>query len=297
MKISIIGIGRLGGALAIALSRKGFQVENLFVRRTESAAEVAGFITPAPRVLKTGELSAITSDVVFIAVRDSEIEKAAGDLAPSFINLRKKPFVFHTSGSLSSKSLGKLKEIGCKVASVHPLVSISDALLSANRFENVFFCLEGEPEAVETAREIVESLGGKAFSIETEFKTLYHAAAVTACGHLVAVVDTALEMLAECGLSESEGREILLPLIKSTVENLETQTTARALTGTFARADLETLRRQIETINENASPEALEIYLQLGRRSLHLAEREGANREKLAEMQKIISLAEKKIKC
>ena len=42
-------------------------------------------------------------------------------------------------------------------------------------------------KAVEAAKKIVDALGGKSFSIETKYKTLYHASAVTACGHLVAV--------------------------------------------------------------------------------------------------------------
>ncbi len=296
MKISIIGIGRLGGALAIALAEKGFEIENLIGRKTESAKKIAEFIAPKPNILKTGELSKISSDAIFITTQDSEIVKVAENLAK---NLRNKPFVFHTSGSLSSEKLEELKEIGCPVASLHPLVSVSDALLGANHFEGAYFCIEGDEQAVQAAKEIVEKLGGKSFSIETKFKTLYHASAVAACGHLVALVDVALEMLEKCSLSEENAREILLPLVKSTIENLKTQTTAQALTGTFARADLETLRRQIAVLSENVSAEAFEVYLQLGQRSLHLAklQQNGASGEKIDEMRKIISLAKNNFKC
>jgi predicted short-subunit dehydrogenase-like oxidoreductase (DUF2520 family) len=296
MKISIIGIGRLGGALAIALAEKGFEIENLIARKTESAKKIAEFIAPKPNILKIDELSKISSGIIFITTQDSEIVKVAENLAE---NLKNKPFVFHTSGSLSSEKLVKLKEIGCSVASLHPLVSISEASLGARRFAGAFFCIEGDEEAVRTAKEIVEKLGGKSFSIETKFKTLYHASAVTACGHLVALVDVALEMLKECELSEQNAREILLPLIESTVENLQIQTTAQALTGTFARADVETLRRQIAVLSEKVSDEAFEVYLQLGQRSLHLAElqQNGASGEKIEEMRKIISLAKNNFKC
>ncbi len=295
MKISIIGIGRMGGALAIALSKNGFEIKNLFVRSPEKTRRIAGFITPEPNILIFDELSAvIDSDVILIVVQDSEIEKVGEKLAGKLIG---KPFVFHTSGSLSSDILNKLKEIGCKTGSLHPLVSISDAVSGAESFKDVFFCVEGDAEAVAVEKEIVEKLGGKSFSIETKYKTLYHAAAVTACGHLVALVDVALEMLQRCSLDESSAREILLPLIKSTIENLEQQRTAAALTGTFARADAETLRRQIAALTENVSPEALDIFLRLGQRSLHLAEKQGANLEKLGEMQKNISLAKKNLRC
>ena len=294
MKISIIGIGRLGGALAIALAKKGYEIENLVARKKENAGKIAGFIVPKPKILLSEKLNKITSDIIFITTQDFEIENVADSLAQ---NLQNKTFVFHTSGSLSSEILSKLKEIGCKIGSIHPLVSISDAVLGAERFKDAYFCVEGDDEAVKIAKEIVENLGGKSFSIETKYKTLYHASAVTACGHLVAVIDVALEMLEKCGLDEAAGREILLPLVKSTVKNLEHQTTARALTGTFARADAETLQRQIAILSENVSVEALEVYLQLGERSLHLAEARGADPEKIAEMQKIIGLAKKNFKC
>ena len=74
---------------------------------------------------------------------------------------------------------------------MHPLVSVSDAFLGAERFAGVYFCIEGEAAAVAAATSLAISLGGKAFSIPTDSKPLYHAAAVTASGHLVAVTDAA----------------------------------------------------------------------------------------------------------
>jgi predicted short-subunit dehydrogenase-like oxidoreductase (DUF2520 family) len=126
---------------------------------------------------------------------------------------------------------------------------------------------------------------------------LYHASAVTACGHLVALIDAAIEMLTKCGLDEKSAQQTLLPLIKSTVENLETQTPAEALTGTFARADVATFEKHLDALGENVSQELLEIYLQLGARSLHLAEKQGADAEGLKAIGKKISLAKKNFKC
>jgi predicted short-subunit dehydrogenase-like oxidoreductase (DUF2520 family) len=294
-KISIIGVGRLGGALAIALSRSGFAVENLVVRNQETANKISGFIEPKPLIAGLENLSLISSDIIFITTQDSEIEAVAESLkgklgAP-------KPFIFHTSGALSSEILKPLRETGCPTGSIHPLVSLSDARLGAERFTDAYFCVEGDTGAVDAAREIVAALGGKSFSIETKYKTLYHASAVTACGHLVALVDVALEMLKKCGLSGAEAKETLLPLIKSTVENLEAQTLPAALTGTFARADYQTFEKHLATLSENVSPEAQEIYLQLGARSLHLAEEQGAEKESLRKIGDKISLAKKNFKC
>jgi predicted short-subunit dehydrogenase-like oxidoreductase (DUF2520 family) len=291
MKISIIGIGRVGGALAIALAKNGYEIENLVARKKENAEKIAEFIKS--NILTENQFNQISSDIVFITTQDFEIENAAKSLAA---NLTIKPIIFHTSGSLSSEVLQNLKEIGCQTGSIHPLVSISDSSLGAERFKDAYFCVEGDDEAVKIAEEIVENLGGKSFSIETKYKTLYHASAVTACGHLIALIDVAIEMLTKCGLDEKNAQEILLPLIKSTVENLSTQTTAAALTGTFARADVETLEKHLEVLQEDVSTEALEVYLQLGNRSAHLAEVQGASAENLKKMREKISLAKKNLK-
>lgn len=292
MKISVIGVGRLGGALALALSEKGFEIENLFTRRKEKAEKLAEITNS--KILTGDEFEKIESDLILIVTQDSEIPKVADHLAEK---LTTKPTVLHTSGSLSSGILRKLKENGCNVGSLHPLVSISEPFLGKSRFENAFFCVEGDGEAIEAAKKIASALGGKSFSIETKYKTLYHASAVTACGHLVALEDAAIEMLSKCNLGENESKEILLPLIESTIQNLKSQTTFEALTGTFARADVETFERHLEMLEREVSGEALEIYLLLGLRSLRLAEKQGADSERLEKIREKISLAKNKLKC
>jgi len=291
MKISIIGIGRVGGALAIALAKNGCEIENLVARKKENAEKIAEIIKS--KILTENEFNQIFSDIIFITTQDFEIENVGKSLADKLLN---KPTVFHTSGSLSSEVLQNLKKIGCQTGSIHPLVSISDTRLGAERFQDAYFCVEGDDEAVKIAKKIIENLGGKSFSIETKHKTLYHASAVMACGHLVALIDVAIEMLTKCGLDEKDAQGILLPLIKSTIENLSTQTTAAALTGTFARADVETLEKHLEVLSENVSAEVLEVYLQLGNRSAHLAEVQGASAENLKKMREKLSLAKKNLK-
>jgi predicted short-subunit dehydrogenase-like oxidoreductase (DUF2520 family) len=291
MRISFVGLGRIGGALALALAEKGFEIENLITRHRENAAKISQKTNA--KILSYDETALISSDVVFITTRDFEIEAVAGKLAE---NLKNKPVIFHTSGSLSSEILRELKMDGCKTGSLHPLVSVSDAFLGKKNFKGAYFCVEGDAEAITTAKKIIEKLEGNFFSVKTEYKTLYHASAVTACGHLVALIDTAIEMLAGCGLEKSEAQKVLLPLVESTVENLKTQTPAEALTGTFARADVETFHRHLKTLQENVSGEVLETYLQLGLRSAHLAQERNTSRENFEKMRREILLAKKNFK-
>ncbi|MGI9036390.1 MAG: Rossmann-like and DUF2520 domain-containing protein, partial [Pyrinomonadaceae bacterium] len=228
--VSIIGVGRLGGALALALSKKNYAVRQLVAHRKD-VSKIAGLISPAPQILSFGELEKIDSEVIFIAAPDALIRATAEKLAEK---LKHEPFVFHASGALSSEILESLQKKNCPTGSIHPLISVSDSAAGAENFKNAFFCVEGEPRAVALAEQIVARLKGKSFSIPTEFKTLYHAAAVTASGHLTALFSVAVEMLADCGLPDAEAQKILFPLVGSTVKNLARQTPAQALTGTFA---------------------------------------------------------------
>jgi predicted short-subunit dehydrogenase-like oxidoreductase (DUF2520 family) len=293
LSVSIIGIGRVGGALALALSKKKYRINYLVARDFKKAANLALNLNKTTKIISPDELDKINSDIIFITTQDSEIQKVAERLAEK-ITVR--PFVFHTSGALSSEILENLTSIGCQTGSIHPLVSISEAFLGSLRFANSYFCIEGNADAVKVAEKIVSDLDGNPFSIATKFKTLYHASAVTACGHLVALIDTAIEMMTKCGLETADAQKILLPLIKSTVENLSIQTTAQALTGTFARADSDTFEKHLETLEKNVSDEVIEIYLQLGMRSTHLAERQNISIERIEKIREKIMLAKKKLK-
>lgn len=291
--VSIIGIGRAGGALALALARKVYRIENLVSRDQRKTEPIADEIEPRPRVLSEGDLSGISSEIIFITTQDTEVQSVAKKLAAE---LAYGPFVFHTSGSLSSEALSDLKEAGCETGSIHPLVSISDARRGSERFGGVYFCVEGTPKAVELAENIAAELGGNPFTIETRHKALYHAAAVMSAGHVTALIDAAFETMAKCGLNPATAKNVLLPLIRSTVENLEILSPESALTGTFARADTETFEAHMKAL-ENAVPaDIVEIYLLLAARSLDLAQRNGVGSERIGPLRKKVLMAKKEIR-
>ncbi len=283
--VSIIGAGRLGSALAIALEKRGYDIKALVARKLENASRAAKLINSSTLVLSSERLPELPpSDLVFIVTPDPEIRLTAERLA-TLTNFDSNTIFLHTSGSLSSEILQNLREAGAKTGSLHPLVAVSDSQSGAEKFAGAFFCIEGEPEAVEIAKKIVADLGGNAFSIATEYKALYHAAAVMAAGHLVALFDAASEALSNCGIEKTNAEKILLPLIHSAIENLSAQTPEKALTGTFARADIETMERHLAALQKQ-NPDILLIYGLLGLRSIKLAAARGVDQSKLAEMRR-----------
>jgi len=289
--VSIIGAGRLGTALALALSVKGYAIDAVVSRRRQDARRAARMIGPATKLLTMSQLSALPpSKILFITTVDDAIDSVAGRIAVAIKKSGQGRVALHTSGALSSDSLIKLRDIGFRVGSMHPLVSISDPHAGAKSLSLARFCIEGEPQAVRVARSIVRVLGGKGFSIKTSDKALYHAAAVMSSGHVVALFDIATEILTNCGLTKTQAKAALLPLLKSTIENLQHHTPSRALTGTFARADTATVIKHLEALGTNAEAGALAAYKLLGLRSLQLARESGAD---LANIKKIRQILQK----
>ena len=288
--VSIIGIGRVGGALAIALARAGFVVEKLVHRDGSVARSVAGLLPATVELVASSEeLPDIDSEIILITTPDPEIAGVAESLVG---RLTKGSVVLHTSGSLSSEAISPLARAGYFTGSMHPLVSVSEAISGAENFKGAFFCVEGHAAAVEGAESIANALAGRPFSIDTQYKPLYHASAVTACGHLVALLDIAIEMLSKCGVERTHAKEILLPLVASTITNLKTQSPPEALTGSFARLDATGIARHLSAI-EGMDDEVKAAYLLLGERSLDLAVSNGGNADDARKVRDLISIAKR----
>ena len=311
--VSIIGAGRVGTALGLALKAKGYEIEVVVNKQSYTARRAARAFAPKTLALSALQLTRLSAgqydrlnrcSLVIISTPDDMIAATAKQLADIF---RSKPngsirpkgvsvvrrIVLHTSGALSSDVLAPLRGAGFAVGSLHPLVSISDSRSGAELLTRAFFSVEGDPAAVRAAKSAVRRVGGQSFTIDSHRKALYHAAAVTAAPNMTALFDIALEILGRCGLSQLRARQVLLPLVESTLKNLETQDPARALTGTFKRGDVSTVRKHLAALESANLPQALAAYVLLGQRSLLLARRRKANHAGLNEIARMLGNAAK----
>ena len=272
--ISIIGAGRLGTALAIALTSKRYSILALAARRAAHARKSISLAGLSSQTLALGadQLEQLPpSDLVLITTPDDVIGSIARNSARLRRSTRHRTTFLHTSGALSSAVLSPLAKAGFHTGSMHPLVSVSDSQEGAGALQGAFYCVEGDSVALRFAKSIVKDLNGIAFTIKPGSKALYHAAAVMASPHLVALFDLATEMLLACGLKRIEAQQVLAPLVQSTVNNLKQTSPEKALTGTFARGDLATVNRHLKALSTKQLAEALEIYKLLGLHSLQLA--------------------------
>lgn len=312
--MAIIGAGRLGTALGLALKAAGANIEVVAANRPSAARRAAKAFGTKTLALSALQLSRLSPSqharlnrcsLVLITTPDDNIAPVTKQLTAIF---KSKPVrsrahkstpaarrvVLHTSGALASDVLEPLRSVGFAVGSLHPLVSISESRSGAELLAQAFFSVEGDTAAVRVGRLIVRDLGGESFTIDSRRKALYHAAAVIASPHMTALLDIAVEMLVLCGLSTTRARRILLPLVESTLANLTTQDPARALTGTFKRGDVSTVRKHLAALEAANLPQALAAYIVLGQRSISLAKRRNANPAELDEIMRILSRAAKR---
>ena len=263
--VGILGPGRAGLGLALALRRAGITVLGVHGRRRK----------PVPRGvrLSTGDLPPWLGDVdvVLLAVRDDALPGLVRELACARA-LGRAQVVLHLSGAQPAAVLDPLRRRGAAVGAMHPLMTVSaDPRHAAARFRGAAFALDGDPAAVRAARRLARALGGQPVAIAEGAKARYHAGAVFASNYVVALLAVAEDLLVASGFARHAARRALAPLTQASVDNVAAYGPARALTGPLARGDVRTLRRHLAALPAPVR----RLYTELGRATLELAKRGG----------------------
>ncbi|HMH02164.1 MAG TPA: Rossmann-like and DUF2520 domain-containing protein [Terriglobales bacterium] len=262
-QIAIVGPGRLGSALSIALTKVGYRVNEVIARETLSsqnrAREIAKSAQSFTTTLKTANLD---SDVIWFCVPDREIAVAARALIRS--SKWKGKVAFHSSGALASDELNVLRRRGAAVASVHPMMTFVRGSIPS--LKGVAFALEGDAKAIRVARRVTRDLGGEAFSISKSSKIAYHAWGGFSSPLLVAMLVTAEQVARAAGLSTTQARKIMLPIVTQTLANYSALGPAGAFSGPIVRGDVSIVRQHLRTLQK--IPRAKEVYMALARAAL-----------------------------
>ena len=266
---AIIGCGKVGVTLAWHLAHIGYLPIGFASRRAASAhaaAESAG----GGRVCRDPWEAAADADVVFITTPDGTIGAVAEDLA-EHKGLKRGAVVLHCSGALSSEIIAAVRRCGAYAGSLHPLQSFAAPAFPENPFRGIIMAGEGDAKARDLAREISNGFQAAFLTIETDHKTLYHAAAVVASNYLVTLLAASTQLLERSGIAPEETLKVILPLVRGTLNNIEKRGVADALTGPIARGDIDTVQAHCRKI-EQSLPDLLPFYQVLGRYTLPLAQ-------------------------
>jgi predicted short-subunit dehydrogenase-like oxidoreductase (DUF2520 family) len=210
--LAIVGRGRVGHAVAAALGRAGYVVAGPLGRGADGR----------------------DVDAVLLCVPDAEIAAAAAQIVPG-------PLVGHCSGATGLGALAPHEAF-----SLHPLMTVT---AEGADFAGAGAAIAGNtPRALALAAELARGLGMRAVEIDERDRAAYHAAASIASNFLVTVEAAAERVAATVGVE----RELLVPLVRATVENWARLGPERALTGPVLRGDHATVARQRAAVEEVA---------------------------------------------
>lgn len=264
--VTIIGTGSLGSALAKALFDNHYAITSLFNRRLRKAESIAREVG-ATYFSEFPESTRELGSMIFLTVQDSEIEHSVDNLCRISNNFSGST-VIHCSGSKEASVLEPLKKKGARIAAFHPLQTFTSGS-GAQEFRNIYFDVEADDVTYNRLRSLAEHLGGQTLRISPAAKPYLHAAAVMSSNYLVTLLDISGSIAALGGIDKEEAMEAMLPLVRTTLQNLETKSAAKALTGPIKRGDTETVRLHLELLKNNK--DVLETYKKLGLETLQIA--------------------------
>lgn len=260
-RFAIIGAGKVGIAIGHLLQEKGFDIVAVGSRSQESLGRAQKFISG----FKTQDIvgTAKMANVILITTNDDQVESVCNVIAQGG-GCGAGDVIFHVSGALSTDVLNAAKKCGTLAGSIHPLQAFATAEGAISNLPGSVFGITVPQEVLPLAEEIVGALGGTAIEVRDEDKALYHAAACIASNYFVGLIHFAKSIYENLGVSEEVALQALLPLIRGTLANMESQGTSASLTGPIARGDIGSIKKHLAAL-EKKVPEKEKLYCELGK--------------------------------
>jgi predicted short-subunit dehydrogenase-like oxidoreductase (DUF2520 family) len=284
LAVAIVGAGRFATYLAVALRNSGYRITEIIARNTPQSRRHARVLAAKVGAKATTSGSAaLDCALVWFCVPDREILSAAEAIADRLSELRRgnssmskdsgsQPdrrrasirFGIHSSGALSSRELTPLGKHRIALASAHPLMTF--VANSNPSLEGVPFALEGDANAVRTARSLTKTLGAQSFEITPSRKPAYHAWATMTSPLLLAFLVTLEDAARSAGFSKGDARRKSLPIIRQTVANYAKLGPAASFSGPLVRGDAAIVAKHLSAFRKN--PGVRQVYRSLANAAL-----------------------------
>jgi predicted short-subunit dehydrogenase-like oxidoreductase (DUF2520 family) len=278
-RVTIIGAGRMGQGLGLALKRRGYRV--LLLNRSPRD------VVP-PLILHQGSLSEATAgaELILIATPDDAIEEVAAELAARG-DITHDQVVLHLSGLLDRRALQPLDSSGAACGSFHPIQTVADSGSAAERLKGAYVGIEGDERALVAAERLANTLRMVPVRIPADAKPAYHAGASLVANYTIALVGVAERLARSAGVSPEVAAKLYLPLLGGAVANLTALGPAASLTGAVRRGDVQTIRAHLQALG----PEDRELYRAVGRAAVVLATEAGLDSASAARVNAVLDEA------
>ncbi|HEY2641004.1 MAG TPA: DUF2520 domain-containing protein [Streptosporangiaceae bacterium] len=258
LDIGVVGAGRVGIALAVALSRAGHRVTAASAVSAASRGRVERHLPGTP-VMEPAEVIG-SADLVLLTVPDDVLGGLVTGLAATGAPVAGR-LLAHASGRHGLGVLEPATRLGALPLALHPVMTFTGRPDDVDRIAGISFGVTAPPQLRPAAEVLVLEMGGEPVFIAEEDRGLYHAALAGAANHLVTLVVQASDLLRRAGVAQPA--RMLGPLLSAALDNALRLDDA-ALTGPVARADAETVASHLQAL-QAAAPEALSAYLAMAR--------------------------------
>jgi predicted short-subunit dehydrogenase-like oxidoreductase (DUF2520 family) len=263
LRVGFIGAGTVGTALAVRLREKGYPVTAVASRTRASADKLAGAVSGC-KAHNSKQAVADAAELVFVTTPDDAIPHVASE-----VKWHAGQSVVHCSGADSLDVLEKAKGDGAHVGAFHPLQTFASVTHAIENLPGSTFALEADEPLLDTLKGMADALEGHWVILRPGDKVLYHAAAVIACNYMVTLVKMAADLWQAFGAS-TQATQALLPLLRGTVNNIESVGLPNCLTGPIARGDSGTIRKHLDALEKRA-PAIAHTYRDLGLQTVPIA--------------------------
>jgi predicted short-subunit dehydrogenase-like oxidoreductase (DUF2520 family) len=258
LAVGVVGAGRAGTAMAVALARAGHRVVAASAVSQASLSRVDRSLPQA--VIVAPEQVVAQADLVLLTVPDDVLPDLVAGLAATGAPLEGRLLV-HASGRHGLAVLDPAVRRGALPLALHPVMTLTGRRDDADKLAGICFGVTA-PDALRTVAEaLVMEMGGEPVFIAEDQRGIYHAAVASAANHLVTLVVQAGDLLREAGVADPA--RLLGPILGAALENALALGDA-ALTGPVARGDADTVAAHVEAISA-AAPGALPAYLAMAR--------------------------------
>ncbi len=258
LAVGVVGAGRAGTAMAVALARAGHRVVGASAVSAASLTRVAASLPGVP-VLRPEQVVE-RSDLVLLTVPDDVLPGLVTGLAATGVPLEGR-LITHASGRHGLAVLDPVTARGGLPLALHPVMTFTGRPEDVAKMAGISFGVTAPEPLRAVAEVLVMEMGGEPVFIDDDKRGLYHAALANSANYLVTLVVQSEQMLQEAGVADPA--KLLGPLLWAALDNALGLGPA-ALTGPVARGDADTVAAHVAAI-KSAAPEALAAYLALAR--------------------------------
>jgi predicted short-subunit dehydrogenase-like oxidoreductase (DUF2520 family) len=258
LAVGVVGAGRAGTALAVALRRAGHRIAAVSAVSAGSLQRVEARLPGTP-VLRPEEVIA-AADLVLLTVPDDVLPGLVAGLASTGAPLSGR-LLAHASGRHGLAVLEPAVREGALPLALHPVMTFTGRPDDVDRLAGISFGVTAPEPLQPVAEALVVEMGGEPVLIAEEDRDLYHAALAGAANYLVTLVVQAGDLLSAAGVGNPS--RMLGPLLSAALDNA-LRLGDTALTGPVARGDADTVAGHLAALRA-AAPDALPAYLALAR--------------------------------